>query len=383
MGGLPDETDVFVIGGGPAGLAAAIAARQRGFAVVVADSAHPPIDKACGEGLMPDGVAALARLDVAATISHGFPFHGIRFVEDGSSAEACFPEGHGLGIRRPVLHQLLIERALADGVVLRWATPVSAFKAGAVSASGRTVRCRWVLGADGTNSRVRRWAGLQPAWSSVARVGLRQHFRVAPWADYVEVHWHDRCQAYVTPVGPKEVCIALIGGKSSPFGLRIADLPALFPELGRRLAGAEPTSSVRGAISVSARLRRVISGRLALIGDASGSIDAITGEGLTLAFRQATILAEALSRDDLTLYQAAHRRIGRMPLLMSRMMLGLGSRAGMRRRALSVLAHRPRTFNRLLAIHVGALPPAAASLDIAGFAWRLLAVNLSAGRDYQ
>src|SRR5512135_3069710 len=106
MDWLPDETDVFVIGGGPAGLAAAIAARRRGFKVVVADSAQPPIDKACGEGLMPDGVAALARLGVVATISHGFPFHGIRFLEDRSSAAASFPQGHGLGIRRPVLHQL-------------------------------------------------------------------------------------------------------------------------------------------------------------------------------------------------------------------------------------------------------------------------------------
>ena len=379
MDGLPSETDVFVVGGGPAGLAAAIAARQRGFEVVVADSAQPPIDKACGEGLMPDGVAALARLGVAATISHGFPFHGIRFVEDGSWAEACFPEGHGLGIRRPVLHRLLIERALADGVVLRWATPVSAFDAGAVRAGGRTVRCRWLLGADGLNSRVRRWAALEPAWSSVVRVGLRQHFRVAPWTDFVEVHWHDRCQAYVTPVGPNEICIALIGGRA---GLRFADLPALFPELGRRLAGAQPASSVRGALSVSTRLRRVIRGRLALIGDASGSIDAITGEGLALAFRQATILAEALSRDDLTLYEAAHQRIGRMPRLMARLMLGLGGRAGMRRRALRVLACRPRTFNRLLAVHVGAMRPAAASLDVVGFAWRLLAANLSAGRDY-
>ncbi|HVA84026.1 MAG TPA: NAD(P)/FAD-dependent oxidoreductase [Candidatus Binataceae bacterium] len=379
MDRLPSKTEVFVVGGGPAGLAAAIAARQRGFEVVVADSAQPPIDKACGEGLMPDAVAALARLGVAATISHGFPFHGIRFVEDGSSAEACFPGDHGLGIRRPLLHRLLVERALADGVVLRWATPVNAFDVGAVTAGGRTVRCRWVIGADGYNSRVGRWAALEPAWSSVARVGQRQHFRVVPWTDYVEVHWSERCHAYVTPVGPDEVCVALIGGGSR---LHILDLPTLFPELGWRLAGAEPTSSVRGAISVSTRLRRVIRGRLALIGDASGSVDAITGEGLALAFRQATVLAEALSRDDLTIYQAAHQRIVRLPRLMSRLMLGLGGRSRMRRRALHVLARWPRTFNRLLAVHVGALQPAAASLDFVGFAWRLLTASPSGSRYY-
>ena len=60
---LPRSTDVFVIGGGPAGLAAAIAARRRGLDVTVADCSVPPIDKACGEGIMPDGLAATKMID--------------------------------------------------------------------------------------------------------------------------------------------------------------------------------------------------------------------------------------------------------------------------------------------------------------------------------
>ena len=59
-----NSTDVFIVGGGPAGLAAAIAARQRGLRVVVADGGHAPIDKACGEGLMPDALAELERLGI-------------------------------------------------------------------------------------------------------------------------------------------------------------------------------------------------------------------------------------------------------------------------------------------------------------------------------
>ena len=55
------DTDVFVVGGGPAGLGCAIAARQHGLRVIVADSAQPPIDKACGEGLMPDSLEVLAQ----------------------------------------------------------------------------------------------------------------------------------------------------------------------------------------------------------------------------------------------------------------------------------------------------------------------------------
>lgn len=368
---LPDATEVFVVGAGPAGLAAAIAARQRGFEVVLADRAQSPIEKACGEGVMPDGVAALRDLGIAVRSDSAFPFQGIRFVEGELVAEACFPGTHGLGIRRPVLHQLLMEHAEAAGVVICWGKAVTALDADGVQAGGQSVRCRWIIGADGQHSRVRRLAGMDPAWSSIPRIGLRQHFRVRPWTDFVEVHWRRESQVYVTPVGPREICVALIGNA----GLQMTDLADLFPALGRRLAHAQPTSAVRGATTGSSRLRRVTNDRLALVGDASGSVDAITGEGLALAFRQATILAQALSRDDLSLYQAAHLRLGRMPRLMARLMLAIGGREGMRRRALRALASRPRTFSRLLAVHVGALRPTAVSLDVVGFAWRLLAAG--------
>ena len=75
------KTNVLIVGGGPAGLVAAIAARRKGFAVTVIDGAQPPIDKGCGEGLMPDAVSALARLGVALPIDRAMPFKGIRFVE--------------------------------------------------------------------------------------------------------------------------------------------------------------------------------------------------------------------------------------------------------------------------------------------------------------
>ena len=82
---------VFIVGGGPAGLAAAIAARERGFRVTVCDYVRPPIDKACGEGLMPDAVAALSRLGVRIGLDQAYPFRGIRFVEGRTVVEADFP----------------------------------------------------------------------------------------------------------------------------------------------------------------------------------------------------------------------------------------------------------------------------------------------------
>jgi flavin-dependent dehydrogenase len=362
---LPLETDVFVVGGGPAGLAAALAARSAGLAVVVADRRQPPVDKACGEGLMPDGVAALAGLGVGLDRAPGLPFFGIRFVDDDLRAEARFYRGSGLGIRRPDLHQVLIERACDAGVILHWRTPVDGLHAAGVRAGNASVRCRWIVGADGIQSRLRGWAGLHPAWSSGQRIGLRQRFRVRPWTDFVEVHWGARCQAYVTPVAPDEVCVTVVGGVADA---RLSDLAASFPSLARRLAGAEAVSPVRGGMTRSAKLRAVVRGRIALIGDAAGSVDAVTGEGLSLAFRQAAALSLALKAGDLTGYEAWHRRLTRRPLLMARVLLTMGHHQTLRRLSLHGLAAAPRLFESFLAAHVTGPSPEALVADRASSA---------------
>ena len=86
-----EQTDVFVIGGGPAGLAAAIAARKKGFRVVVADGARWPIEKACGEGLMPETLAALRELGVVIRATDGQILRGVKFVGKQSEVAARFP----------------------------------------------------------------------------------------------------------------------------------------------------------------------------------------------------------------------------------------------------------------------------------------------------
>jgi flavin-dependent dehydrogenase len=89
--GMIEQTDVFVIGGGPAGLAAAIASRKKGFRVVVADGARWPIEKACGEGLMPETLAALRELGVSIRPTDGHVLRGVKFVGKQSEVEARFP----------------------------------------------------------------------------------------------------------------------------------------------------------------------------------------------------------------------------------------------------------------------------------------------------
>jgi flavin-dependent dehydrogenase len=366
---LPRSTDVFVIGGGPAGLAAAIAARRRGFDVTVADCSIPPIDKACGEGIMPDGLAAAQSLGIPLDAAGAQPFRGVRYCEGGASVEARFPKGHGLGLRRTTLHRIMVDRAAEAGVRLAWGARVTGISEEGVLADDRLVRARWIVGADGGQSPVRRWAGLDACARDSSRFGFRRHYRVAPWSEFMEIHWSDGCQLYITPVGAREICVVLI---SRDPHLRLDDALPRFPEAARRLRDASLADLERGGVSASRRLKSVYRGRVTLVGDASGSVDAITGEGLCLLFQQSVALASALAADDLGLYQAEHRRIGKRPEFMADLMLLLARRGRLRRRALRAFEGHPRIFARMLAMHVGELSPFDFLTNGLALGWRML-----------
>jgi flavin-dependent dehydrogenase len=344
------STDAFVVGGGPAGLAATIALRQKGLSVAVADCAIPPIDKACGEGLMPDSLEALARLGVILDPYEVGKFRGISFIGSESSVSADFPNGMGLGIRRMLLHRALCQRASDLGVQFLWGARVTEIRPGAVLVNGEPVTCQWIIGADGHNSQVRKWAGLSKSHERDRRIAIRQHFSVARWSDYVEIYWGKRGQAYVTPIAPHEVCVALISTRRwASFESGLLD----FPELKARLATGAASTKAKGAVTVCRRLRSVFRNHAALIGEASGSVDAITGDGMALAFRQAMALAEAIQQGDLSMYQAAHDAIGSRPAFMSRAMLLMDKSGWLRGRALRSFRNEPDLFRRLLSFHVG------------------------------
>jgi len=346
-----DKTDVFVVGGGPAGLVAAIAARRKGFTVTLADGAEPPIDKPCGEGLMPETQAALLELGITLSDNEGHEFRGIQFIQSGKRIAADFPEGKGLGLRRPFLHAMLVAKAERCGVRLLWKTPVAAITSKGVQLKSGLVPTRWIVGADGGGSRVRRWSGLEATAQRRQRFAMRRHYRVRPWSDYVEIHWGQSAQAYVTPIEKEEVCIVVLAERSedAEFTKVLQELP----ELRQRLCGAELASRERGAITAMHRLKRVISGNVALVGDASVGVDAITGEGLRLAFRQSLALAEAMERNDLPGYERAHRKLARRPMRMGKLMLLLGRNEGLRQRSFAALVSHPRLFEDLLTMHVG------------------------------
>lgn len=366
---IAGNTDVFVVGGGPAGLAAAIAARRRGLRVILADQSAPGADKACGEGLMPETLAVLRRLCVKLPLATGRTFRGIRFLNGGQTVEASFPASHGLAVRRTELHKILAEHAAACGVELMWQTSVAGISRDGVRLAQGEVASRWIVAADGGNSKVRGWAGLGPAIQPRGRFGFRRHYRVAPWTDRVEVHWGDECQFYVAPIGEQEVCVALLSRSPK---LRIADALPRFPALAARLASASAVSQERGATCATVRLPHVYRGRVALVGDASGGVDAITGQGLFLAFSQALALADALAAGDLAQYETTHRRLARRPAFMARLMLVMDGRPRLRRRVMQTLADDPHLFARMLAVHAGSASAVDYAVNGLELGWRLV-----------
>jgi flavin-dependent dehydrogenase len=277
-----------------------------------------------------------------------------------------------------MLHQKLIERASASGVSLLWNTPVVGIGDEGVQVPGCVVSAKWIVGADGIGSRVRKWAGLESSVRNDCRYAIRRHYRMAPWSEFMEIYWGLRAQAYVTPVDRNEVCVVLI---SRERGMNFGSVERQFPKLAARLKSASLTGAERGAVTMMQKLRRVYrqpiahqqAAPVALIGDASGSVDAITGEGLSLGFRQAIALAKALEAGDLCQYQVAHRRLARRPARMGRLMLLLDEYAGLRERTLRAFRSDARIFARLLAVHVGAKSQAHLAATGALLGWHLVA----------
>lgn len=362
--------DVLVVGGGPAGLAAAIAASMRGLRAAVADPRRPPIDKPCGEGLLPEAVEGLRSLGVPLDSDIAFPLRGICFRDESSNVSALLPEGRAFGLRRTALHELLTARAAAAGVTFFWGARVSDFEEGGARVDGEFLRCRWLVGADGHNSVVRKWARLEPLGTNGRRFAFREHFSVAPWTDFVEVHWGNHAQIILTPVGPQEICAGVF--TSDPH-MRLETALEEFPEVAKRLRSAPRASAERGTATALERLQRVTRGRVALIGDASCTVDGVAGQGLSLAFQQAGQLAEAMANDDLAAYESAHRKISVLAMRMTRLLLLMNRSSVLRRGVLKIFARRPGLFSKIISIHAScASRPALTGAEILDLGRQLL-----------
>jgi flavin-dependent dehydrogenase len=364
------RNEVVIVGGGPAGIVAAIAVRRLGLQTIVVDARKPPINKPCGEGILPQGVAALRTLGISLPPENGFPFRGIRFVDEEHSARADFAGATGFAVRRVELHQLLINHAIEAGVEFRWGSRMLRIDCEAVTTARGSFSYRWLIGADGQNSQVRKWAGLDPRAIGRKRFGFCSHFQVRPWSDVVEVHWARGCQIFITPMAGREVGVAVL---SRDPGLRLEGALSRFPILAEKLRGATQTTRELGDTTSLRILPAVTRGRVALIGDASGTVDAVTGHGLSLSFQQAIPLAEAMRLNDPAHYQYAHKNIAAVPIAMSRLMLLMSGSDWIRRKAIRLFEQSPGLFSKMLAIHAETMPFSSVGMaEIAGFGWKFL-----------
>lgn len=277
--------DLLVAGGGPAGLATALYAARAGLDVEIWEPRVGAIDKACGEGLMPAALAALRDLGVDP---HGHDLTGIRYVSGGRRAEATFAAGVGRGVRRVTLHRALLDAVEAAGVrvVQRRAADVRQDDS-RVDVGGN--RFRYLVAADGLHSPIRRALGLDMQARGPVRFGLRTHFEMAPWSAFVEVHWTAGCEAYITPITANRVGIAILTSDKGPYVDHLARVPAV----AERVEGADHDRIV-GAGPLRQRSRSRVAGRVLLVGDASGYVDALTGEGIALGISQARVAVQAL-----------------------------------------------------------------------------------------
>jgi len=328
--------DVAVVGGGPVGLGAALYARQAGLDVAIFEPRIGAIDKACGEGLMPGAVAALAELGVEPC---GAPLRGIRYLDGDRSVEADFRGGLGRGVRRTTLHDALSRAVQEAGVaVIPEAVDAITQHTGFVEIAGTTAR--YLLAADGLHSPVRRMVGLDRPLRRGRRFGLRSHVEIEPWTDHVEVHWSTDAEAYLTPVGPRLVGVALLSRGRD----RFEDLLDGFPLLRDRLDGST-FSKVRGAGPLRQRSARRVAGRVLLVGDASGYVDALTGEGIALGLAQARAAVAAVAADRPRHYELSWQQVTWRYRLLTATLVTATRLPPVRRSIVPAAARLPRVFD--------------------------------------
>lgn len=381
------EVDVLIVGAGPAGLSAGITAASQGLRVLVCERKRLPVDKACGEGLMPSCLDHLEQLGVMKHLQamEYFPFKGIRYHSpSGRQAIGIFREGPGWGVRRPVLSTAFLQRAneletleIRDGLQGENQVRLLGRDTGRilVGIGKERIFARLLVGADGLNSQVRRWAGLDGPPATFQRWGTRQHFAIAPWSDTVDVHLSNGLEAYITPCGSNLVGVAFLWDRErwpvvQGRSLYFPSFLRAFPAVNQRLHGAQPVDPPRAIGPLEHTSRAPFTDGVVLIGDAAGYLDAITGEGVSLATGQALAFGTtvipfmkmfenrpvSLGTTALSGYGRAYQEIVHPYFRITRFVLYLSRRPFLADGAVRFLAAWGGLFQHLLSANMGLVP---------------------------
>ena len=331
--------DLLVAGGGPAGLATALYGARAGLDVAVVERRDGVLDKACGEGMMPHTLEHLDRLGISV---QGRPLRGITYVDGDRRADAAFRSGVGRGVRRTVLHAALWQAAERAGVKLVHGE-FGEITQDAESVSAGGIRARYLAAADGLHSPIRKSLGLSQPAPGRRRWGIRRHVEIAPWTDSVEVHWARGAEAYVTPVAGDCVGIAILSATRGGFDNHFE----AFDQLRDRVRG-HAHGQDRAAGPLRQKVRTRAAGRVLLVGDAAGYIDALTGEGMGLAFGAAELLVNCVVRERPEDYDRQWRRLTRRYRMLTAALLQASAHAPLRAGVVPAAQALPFVFDRLV-----------------------------------
>jgi len=360
------EADVAVVGAGPAGAAAALFAARSGRRVVIFDRARFPRDKVCGEGLLPPGRRILADLGMEAeVIQGGAPsLQGVVIGLAGQTLKAAFPKGEtGLGVRRLGFDTLLVDQLVHDpqieffpGIAVESVQSGSGTRSVATAAG--EVRAHALVIADGLRSNLRRQLGWTRGPAGPHRYGVVGHWRGAFPADpWIRLIIEPGFETYRAPVGPQEHLVALLCGRAemAVVGAALVDqyrsrVLAAHPDLAA--ADLEPTVSATGPFRYTAST--VAHDGIFLVGDASGFVDPITGEGIASGLAQAQACIRALDHPrPEAVYRRLNRRITRDPRRLTALLLYLVGSTRRAARAMRGLQRVPTAATTLLGINCG------------------------------
>ena len=321
------DTDVVVVGAGPAGSITALVLARAGARVRLIDRARFPRDKLCGDTLNPGSLAMLDRLGISTPIrARAAPVTGMLVTGPGARVSADYPHGLcGVSMTRRDLDLILLNAAIDSGAHFECGVTVrepiaddrGCVTGVCVASNGHTcdLRARIVVAADGRGSRLASRLGLSSYAQRPRRWAYGAYFTgVAAMTGRGEMHIRPDGYIGVAPLPDGLTNVSVVrdaGNLPVPQGDQqsfVREALAVDPDLRERFAQATQVSrvSVLGPLAVDSRQSGCAG--LLLAGDAAGFVDPMTGDGLRFALRGGELAARA-ALDELESGAPAFRKL--------------------------------------------------------------------------